>query len=73
MEIDGVKYFDVQQAAAELDVSPGRVRQLIAENRVESIKIGQFRLIKAVDVEKAKAEARGAGRPRKTKGKSIGV
>jgi excisionase family DNA binding protein len=67
MEIDGIEYLDVQQAAKELDVSPGRVRQLITENRVNSIKLGQFRLIRALDIASIKAEARTAGRPPKSK------
>lgn len=67
MEIDGIEYLDVQQAAKELNVSPGRVRQLITENRVTSIKLGQFRLVRASDIAGIKAEARTAGRPPKSK------
>jgi excisionase family DNA binding protein len=71
MEIDGIEYFDVKQAAIELGVTPGRVRQLITENRVASIKLGQFRLVKASDIEKVKAEARTVGRPSKPKDNKV--
>lgn len=40
----------VAQAAAELGISPGRLRSLVADGTVPSIKPGHDRLIRAADL-----------------------
>jgi excisionase family DNA binding protein len=59
MEIEG--YLTVNEAAEFLKVSGGRIRQFISEGRLDSIKVGNTRLIKQVDLENL--EIKKSGRP----------
>ena len=59
MEIEG--YLTVKEAAEILKVTGGRIRQFIAEGRLNSIKVGTTRLIKREDLERL--EIKKTGRP----------
>lgn len=61
MSIKG--YVTTKEAAERLDVSPGRVRQMIADGDVESIKLGATRLITIESLERFEATRRGRGKP----------
>lgn len=59
MELEG--YLTVVEVAESLGVSGGRIRQFISEGRLQSIKVGNTRLIKRVDLENL--EVKKSGRP----------
>lgn len=59
MELEG--YLTVVEAAELLGVSGGRIRQYISEGRVESVKVGNTRLIKKESLDKI--EIKKSGRP----------
>ena len=54
-------YLTVNEAAKFLNVSGGRIRQFISEDRFASIKVGNMRLIKKEDL--LQFEAKKSGRP----------
>jgi site-specific DNA-methyltransferase (cytosine-N4-specific) len=65
------KYFTTEEAAKFLGVTPSRVRQFIAEERLGSEKYGRDHLIREGDLaEFAKSGKKKRGRPKKmaTKG-----
>lgn len=64
--IDG--YLTAKEAAEKLGVSDGRIRQLIAEKRLPTVKVGNSNLIKETDLELVKERKR-TGRPPKVKTK----
>lgn len=45
-------YFTVREAADRLGVTPGRIRQLIVEKRIESIIVGTVRLIPEAELKR---------------------
>lgn len=57
-------YLTIAETADRLGVSAGRVRQFVAENRVETLKIGKSNLIKESDVSKLTVYGK-VGRPKK--------
>ncbi len=59
-------YLTTREVAKKLNVSEGRVRQLIAENRLPTTKIGNSNLIKETDLELVR-DRRRTGRPLKVK------
>jgi excisionase family DNA binding protein len=59
-------YLTTRETAEKLGVSEGRVRQLIAENRLPTTKIGNSNLIKESDLELVRERKR-TGRPPKVK------
>ncbi|MES9944377.1 MAG: helix-turn-helix domain-containing protein [Candidatus Thiodiazotropha sp.] len=60
------KYFTTEDAAKYLGVTPARVRQFIAEERLESEKYGRDHMIKEVDLtDFAKHGKKKRGRPKK--------
>ncbi len=59
-------YLTTRDTAEKLGVSEGRVRQLIAENRLPTTKIGNSNLIKESDLELVQERKR-TGRPPKLK------
>jgi len=59
-------YLTTKQAAEKLGVTVGRVQQLVAENRLPSVKIGRDRFILEKDLELVKERKR-TGRPPKVK------
>lgn len=59
-------YLTTRQAAEKLGVSVGRVQQLVAANRLPSIKKGRDRFILEKDLELVRERVR-TGRPPKTK------
>lgn len=62
-------YLTTRETAEKLGVSEGRVRQLIAENRLPTTKIGNSNLIKESDLELV-SERKRTGRPPKDKNKT---
>jgi excisionase family DNA binding protein len=42
------------EAAAQLDVTPARVRQMVARGEIESVKLGRDRFITSAAIEEAK-------------------
>ena len=61
MEIKG--YVTTKEAAERLRVSPGRVRQLIADGVLETVKVGATRLILIESLERHERTRRGRGKP----------
>ncbi len=59
-------YLTTREVAEKLKVSEGRVRQLIAEKRLPTTKIGNSNLIKESDLELVRERKR-TGRPPKIK------
>jgi excisionase family DNA binding protein len=59
-------YLTTREAAEKLNVSEGRVRQLIAEKRLPTTKIGNSNVIKESDLELVRDRKR-TGRPPKVK------
>lgn len=60
MGVEG--YLTVNETATQLGVSAGRVRQLVADGTLASIKVGNLRLIQKTDVEAFELPA--MGRPK---------
>jgi len=52
-----------KEAAEKLNVSVGRIRQLVAEGRLPAVKVGQTNLVKESDLELVKDRKR-TGRPK---------
>lgn len=61
--IDG--YLTIREVAERLGVSEGRIRQFVAEKRVETIKVGKSNLIPKAELAKITVHGK-AGRPKKT-------
>jgi len=62
------KYFTTEEAATYLGVTPSRVRQYIAEDRLTSDKLGRDHMIKEDDLEYfVKQGKKKRGRPPKSK------
>jgi excisionase family DNA binding protein len=59
-------YLTTKQVAEKLGVSEGRVRQLVAEKRLPSVKVGHTNLVREVDLELVRNRER-TGRPPKAK------
>jgi excisionase family DNA binding protein len=59
-------YLTTKEAAEKLSVSAGRIRQLIAENRLPTTKIGNSNLIKETDLQLV-SERKRTGRPANAK------
>jgi len=60
------KLLTTEEAAKYLGVSSSRVRQLISEERLQSVKYGRDHLIRQSEVERfAKSGKKRRGRPRK--------
>jgi len=59
-------YLTTKQAAEKLEVSEGRVRQLVAEGRLSSTKVGHTNLVRESDLEFVRVRKR-TGRPPKVK------
>ena len=62
----GTDYLTTKQAAERLEVTVGRVQQLVAEGRLPSVKIGRDRFILEKDLELVRERKR-TGRPPKAK------
>jgi excisionase family DNA binding protein len=63
-------FITTKEAAQILNVSEGRIRQLVADGRLPAVKVGQTNLIKESDLELVKDRKR-TGRPKKNEsGKS---
>ena len=62
-------YLTTREVAEKLNVSEGRVRQLIAEKRLPTTKIGNSNVIKDTDLELVRDRQR-TGRPPKAKGEN---
>lgn len=60
-------YLTTKQVAEKLGVSEGRVRQLVAEKRLPSTKVGHTNLVRESDLELVR-ERKQTGRPPKKKG-----
>lgn len=60
-------YLTTKQVAEKLNVSEGRVRQLVADKRLPSVKVGHTNLIRETDIQLVKVRQR-TGRPPKVKG-----
>jgi excisionase family DNA binding protein len=60
-------YITTKEAAEKLEVSEGRIRQLVADGRLPAVKVGQTNLVKESDLELVKD--RKTGRPPKTETK----
>ena len=58
------RYYTVKEAARVLNVTPGRVQQLICWHQLPSIKIGQLRLIQESELKKFSQKERKVGRPK---------
>lgn len=68
------KYFTTEEAAKYLGVTPSRVRQFIAEERLDSEKYGRDHLIREGDLEVfAKMGKKKPGRPKKDANKGLRV
>ena len=61
-----MEYLTAKQAAEKLNVSAGRVRQLVAEKRLPASKFGNSLMILESDLALVK-ERRKTGRPKKQK------
>ena len=59
-------YITTKEAAQILNVSEGRIRQLVADGRLPAIKVGQTNLVKESDLELVRERKR-TGRPPKAK------
>jgi excisionase family DNA binding protein len=62
--MENTDYLTTRQAAEKLDVSIGRVQQLVASGRLPSVKIGRDRFILEKDLEIVRDRKR-TGRPPK--------
>jgi excisionase family DNA binding protein len=64
MAIEKSTFLTTSQAAAALNVSPARVRKLIADNRIKSVKTGRDHMIEAREIQKFLEQGRmKRGRP----------
>lgn len=59
-------YLTLREVAERLNVSEGRVRQLVAEGRLPTIKVGKSNIVKEADLELVR-ERKQTGRPPKQK------
>lgn len=67
MEINGIEYVNVETAANMLKVSQGRVRQLIADGEVTTLKLTRrLNMIPLREVEKFMNTPKKRGRPKKS-------
>ncbi len=57
-------FITTKEAAQILNVSEGRIRQLVADGRLPAIKVGQTNLVKESDLELVRERKR-TGRPKK--------
>lgn len=57
-------YLTTKEVAEKLGVTVGRIRQLVAENRLNALKVGQTNLIKEIDLANVQERKR-TGRPKK--------
>jgi len=57
-------YITTKEAAQILDISEGRIRQLVADGRLPAVKVGQTNLVKETDLELVRERKR-TGRPKK--------
>ncbi len=64
--LDG--FITTKEAAQILNVSEGRIRQLVADGRLPAVKVGQTNLVKESDLELVRERKR-TGRPPKTESK----
>ncbi len=64
MNIDGVEYITIKQAAQALEVTPGRIRQLIAENKIGHLPVGNINLVNESSLNEYAATTSNRGRPR---------
>lgn len=65
MEINGIEYVDIPTAATIIKVTGGRVRQLIANGQLSSIKVGKrLNLLPLREVETFAQKIRKNGRPK---------
>jgi len=63
-------YLTTKQVAEKLEVSVGRIQQLVAEGRLPSVKVGRDRFILEKDLEIVRERKR-TGRPPKAKSESV--
>jgi excisionase family DNA binding protein len=60
------QYVSVPEAAVQLELTDGRIRQLIREHRLQAHKVGKDQwAIPVLAVEEYRQSRRGPGRPRK--------
>lgn len=59
-------FLTTKEAAQILNVSEGRIRQLVADGRLPAVKVGQTNLVKESDLELVRERKR-TGRPPKDK------
>jgi excisionase family DNA binding protein len=59
-------FITTKEAAKILDISEGRIRQLVADGRLPAVKVGQTNLVKETDLELVRERKR-TGRPPKDK------
>lgn len=59
--------FTTNEAADELGVTPGRVRQMIVSGAMSAVKRGRDLMIPQSEIEKAKGRQTLPGRPKKAK------
>jgi excisionase family DNA binding protein len=57
-------YLTISEVAEKVGVSSGRIRQLVAENKLPSVKVGKSNLIKESDLALVTIHGK-AGRPKK--------
>ncbi len=57
-------FITTKEAAQILNVSEGRIRQLVADGRLPAVKVGQTNLVKESDLELVRERKR-TGRPKK--------
>jgi excisionase family DNA binding protein len=63
-----IRLFTTSEAAEYLEVTPSRIRQLIMEKRIDSVKYGRDHIIKEMDLNKYLINGKKKkGRPVKTK------
>jgi len=62
--LEGGRFLSVKEAAQQLGVSPGRVRQLICWGELPAQKIGPIRLIRYDDLRKIMQKERKPRRPK---------
>ena len=61
-------YITTKEAAQILNLSEGRIRQLVADGRLPAVKVGQTNLVKESDLELVRDRKR-TGRPPKSEAK----